>query len=109
MIEQKPTLRVVYQEAGDALYMYLLPGAEVHRTVAATEDITLDFNAAGKVIGIEVLGFMALDPRELQLVFNKYSTFNPGLLLNILQQVRESIEKMQPQKVVRQDLVLARS
>lgn len=52
-------MRVEYDEAVDAAYIYLHPIQQtfgvVKRTIQATDEINLDFDAKGRMVGIEVL------------------------------------------------------
>jgi uncharacterized protein YuzE len=58
-------LRVTYDPEADAAYLYLTgsvaPGA-VSRTVEATEDINLDFDKDGRLVGVELLSGKLLSP-----------------------------------------------
>ena len=58
-------LRVTYDPKARAAYIYLTgtigPG-EAKRTVTATPDINLDFDAEGRLIGIELLSPSLLHP-----------------------------------------------
>jgi uncharacterized protein YuzE len=47
---------IAYDKDADALYIRLLEGRFECRTVRLTEDVTLDFSANERLVGIEVLG-----------------------------------------------------
>lgn len=53
-------MRVTYDPEADALYIYLIEGAQECRVVRLTEDIALDFTEGEKLAGIEVIGASAL-------------------------------------------------
>jgi uncharacterized protein YuzE len=52
-------MRLTYDPAADALYLYLTDRAsgasEVARTKEAAEGLMLDYDAEGRVIGVEIL------------------------------------------------------
>jgi len=52
-------MRVTYDPAADAMYLYLMEGATEEPKVARTEEVAagvmLDFDGEGQVIGVEVL------------------------------------------------------
>lgn len=49
-------MKIEYDGEADAIYIRLQEGSFQCRNVRLTDDITLDFAAGEKVIGIEVLG-----------------------------------------------------
>jgi uncharacterized protein YuzE len=49
-------VKIEYDKEADAIYIRLQEGSFQCRNVRLTDDITLDFAAGEKVIGIEVLG-----------------------------------------------------
>ena len=49
-------MEISYDKEADALYIRLLDGNFQCRTVRVTDDISLDFAAGEKIVGIEVLG-----------------------------------------------------
>ncbi len=49
-------MRISYDPEADALYIYLMEGAQQCRVVRLTDDIALDFTEGEKLVGIEVLG-----------------------------------------------------
>jgi uncharacterized protein YuzE len=49
-------MQISYDKEADALYIRLLEGDFQCRTVRVTDDISLDFSAGEKIVGIEVLG-----------------------------------------------------
>ncbi len=49
-------MQISYDKEADALYIRLLDGDVPCRTVRVTADISLDFVAGEKIVGIEVLG-----------------------------------------------------
>ena len=49
-------MRISYDKRADALYIKLLEGEFQCRAVRVTDDITLDFAAGERLVGIEVLG-----------------------------------------------------
>ena len=49
----------------DAAYLYLKEGGKAARTVTATDDVALDFDADGRLIGIEVLDARRRLPKAL--------------------------------------------
>ena len=65
-----PVMRLTYDREADAAYLYLkklVPG-EVKRTVGALppmDDVTLDLNAEGQVVGVEFLDPARQLPVEL--------------------------------------------
>lgn len=58
---------VVYDADADAAYIHLADSlaAPVARTVAAIDDVNLDFDAAGVLVGVEVLGASVRLPEEV--------------------------------------------
>jgi uncharacterized protein YuzE len=67
-------MRVTYDPAADAMYLYLTersPGApEVARTEEVATGVMLDFDAQDRVLGVEILAVSRLpDARPLQMVF----------------------------------------
>lgn len=64
-------LRVTYDPAADAAYIYLVaiqPGEAVRQEVAGWDGpgtVIFDFNPAGQIIGVEVLNASSLLPDEL--------------------------------------------
>jgi uncharacterized protein YuzE len=61
-------MRVTYDPDARAAYIYLTgsmqPG-EAKRTISATDQINLDFDAEGRLIGIELLDPALLHPKLL--------------------------------------------
>ena len=57
-------MRVTYDPTADAMYLYLTEraaeGAAIARTEEVAEGVTLDFDGAGQVIGIEGLSVSKL-------------------------------------------------
>ena len=49
-------MQIRYDKEADALYIQLLEGQFQCRPVRLTDDISLDFAAGEKLVGIEVLG-----------------------------------------------------
>lgn len=49
-------MKIEYDKEADAIYIRLQEGSFQSRNVRLTDDITLDFAAGEKLIGIEVLG-----------------------------------------------------
>lgn len=49
-------MQITYDKEADALYIKLLAGDHQCRVVRLTDDISLDFAAGEKLVGIEVLG-----------------------------------------------------
>ena len=49
-------MQIRYDKEADALYIQLLEGQFQCRPVRVTDDISLDFAAGEKLVGIEVLG-----------------------------------------------------
>jgi uncharacterized protein YuzE len=49
-------VKIEYDKEADAIYIRLQEGSFQCRSVRLTDDVTLDFAAGEKVIGIEVLG-----------------------------------------------------
>jgi uncharacterized protein YuzE len=49
-------MRISYDKEADALYIRLLDGEFQCRVVRLTDDISLDFAAGEKLIGVEILG-----------------------------------------------------
>jgi uncharacterized protein YuzE len=49
------TMKITYDKEADALYIRLLEGEYECRVVRLTDDISLDFAAGEKLVGIEVL------------------------------------------------------
>jgi uncharacterized protein YuzE len=49
-------MQIRYDKEADALYIQLLEGQFQCRPVRVTDDISLDFTAGEKLVGIEVLG-----------------------------------------------------
>lgn len=58
-------MRLAYDAEADAAYLYLVEGEKAARTVAATNDVNLDFDADGRLIGIEVLDARRRLPKSL--------------------------------------------
>ena len=56
-------MQIAYDKDADALYIKLLAGEYQSRVVRLTEDISLDFAAGEKLVGIEVLGASRLFAR----------------------------------------------
>ncbi len=56
-------MKIEYDREADAIYIRLQEGTFQCRNVRLTDDITLDFAAGEKVIGIEVLGASRLFER----------------------------------------------
>lgn len=48
-------MRITYDEAVDAMYIYLIDGDHQVRTVRLNEDVALDFDARERLVGIEIL------------------------------------------------------
>jgi len=61
-------MQIRYDKEADALYIQLLEGQFQCRPVRVTDDISLDFAAGEKIVGIEVLGASHLfkNPEEPQ-------------------------------------------
>lgn len=61
-------MQISYDKEADALYIRLLEGDFQCRVVRVTDDISLDFAAGEKLVGIEVLGASHLfkDPEAPQ-------------------------------------------
>ena len=49
-------MQITYDKEADALYIKLLAGEYQCRVVRLTDDISLDFAAGERLVGIEVLG-----------------------------------------------------
>ena len=49
-------MQITYDKEADALYIQLVGGNFQCRSVRVTDDISLDFAAGEKLVGIEVLG-----------------------------------------------------
>jgi len=49
-------VKIAYDRKADGLYVRLPEGPFECRTVRLTEDVTLDFSADERLVGIEVLG-----------------------------------------------------
>jgi uncharacterized protein YuzE len=67
-------MRMTYDPAADAMYLYLTERAAEGPTVARTEEVTpglmLDFDRDGRVIGIEMLSVSKLPgARPMQMAF----------------------------------------
>ena len=63
-----PSPRVTYDPDTDAAYIHLagpIPAGGVGRTIAATSSVHLDFDRAGRLVGIGVLGRRLMHPRML--------------------------------------------
>ncbi|MBW3537379.1 MAG: DUF2283 domain-containing protein [Actinobacteria bacterium] len=60
---ESPSLRLTYDSDADAAYAYLQPASviqpSVSETVPATDSNNLDFDANGRLVGVEVLGAKA--------------------------------------------------
>jgi uncharacterized protein YuzE len=59
---------ITYDPEVDAAYVYLagpIRAGGVTRTVVATDDINLDFDGEGRLLGIEILGRSLLHPLTL--------------------------------------------
>lgn len=52
----RATMKITYDKEADALYFRLLEGEFQCRNVQLTADITLDFAAGERLVGVEVLG-----------------------------------------------------
>lgn len=52
-------MKITYDKKGDALYFYANRG-KIFKTVAVTSQLVVDFNKAGKILGIELLGASSL-------------------------------------------------
>lgn len=48
-------MKITYDKKGDALYFYANKG-KVFKTVAVTNQLIVDFNKTGKILGVELLG-----------------------------------------------------
>ena len=68
--EQHRVLRLTYDPAADAAYIYLQPPTVIEPSVATTlpvnASINLDFDDQGRLVGVEVLGASNLRPELLQ-------------------------------------------
>jgi uncharacterized protein YuzE len=66
-------MRMTYDPAADAMYLYLTEraeGAEVARTEEAAPGLMLDFDSDGQVIGIEMLSVSKLpSAKPMQMAF----------------------------------------
>jgi uncharacterized protein YuzE len=49
-------MRFTYDDEADALYIYLHEGASIDRSIVVDDDRTVDVDAGGRPVGIEVLG-----------------------------------------------------
>ena len=72
MSESMKSVRVTYDVDADAAYIYLqaIPAGGVERTIPvelANGEVSLDFDARGKLIGIEILGAGAVLPERFVL------------------------------------------
>ncbi len=57
-------MKLVYDAEADAAYLYIGAGkAKVAKTVAATEAINLDFDAEGRLLGVEITGASRVLPK----------------------------------------------
>ncbi|HZM30814.1 MAG TPA: DUF2283 domain-containing protein [Acidimicrobiales bacterium] len=69
MASDSRVLRLTYDREADAAYVYLLAPTAVQPSVARTmsvdENINLDFDDEGRLVGIEVLGARNLRPELL--------------------------------------------
>ena len=61
-------MQISYDKEADALYIRLLDGSFQCRNVRVTDDISLDFAAGEKLVGIEILGesYLFKDPEAPQ-------------------------------------------
>jgi uncharacterized protein YuzE len=60
-------MKLVYDPEADAAYLYLKEGGKAARTVTTDEDVNLDFDADGRLLGIEILSAKArLSPELLK-------------------------------------------
>jgi uncharacterized protein YuzE len=58
-------MKIAYDKAADALYIYLLEGVDQCRVVRLSEDIAVDFGAGDTPVGIEILNASRLfDPPD---------------------------------------------
>ncbi len=68
-MELPRVLRATFDPEADAAYVYLQPPdalePSVAETICVTADINLDFDAQGRLIGVEVLGSESLHPALL--------------------------------------------
>jgi uncharacterized protein YuzE len=48
-------MKLTYDAEADAAYLYLKEGGKVARTVTTDEDVNLDFDAEGRLLGVEIL------------------------------------------------------
>ena len=48
-------MRITYDPQADAMYIYLLRNSDVERTAEVAPGIMFDFDANGRVFGIEIL------------------------------------------------------
>lgn len=98
-------LQVTYSAEGDALYLYLgaVSGRAVAKSSHFSDDVILDFDEAGKLIGVEILDFKASDP-DISGIMEDYG-LDPSLT-HVLNTVRSLIER-EDVREVDQRLVLA--
>ncbi len=61
-------MKIQYDRKVDAAYIYVqfpIKHGEVKKTVSITDDIAIDFDAQGKLLGVEVLDASKLLKKEL--------------------------------------------
>ena len=78
-------MKVSYDELADAAYIELVPDGRHATTTRVDETIALDFDAQGRLIGIEVLAASnRLDVPSLeQLEFAQYTTADSEVMSNV--------------------------
>jgi uncharacterized protein YuzE len=68
--DEHHVLRLTYDPAADAAYIYLQPATVIQPSVATTlpvnASINLDFDDEGRLVGVEVLGARNLRPELLE-------------------------------------------
>jgi len=72
-------MRVTYDPAADAMYLYLTEPAAGRSEVARTEEVAagvmLDFDGEGQVIGVEILSVSRRPgPKSMQMAFEVLPT-----------------------------------
>jgi len=67
-------MRIQYDKQADAMYIYLREKGKIEKTVKVNENILVDIDKKGNIVGIEILGVSEQIPQK---EFSKFSMEMP--------------------------------